>query len=94
MINRYEGNTGRFTRMPEPQDLPPPPPGPSPHPIRPVPGPRPPRHPPELDLRRLLPGIGAELETEDLLLLLILYLLYRESGDQELLVIMGAMFLL
>ena len=83
MINRYEGNTGRFTRMPEPQDLPPPPPGP-----------RPPRRPPELDLRRLLPGIGAELETEDLLLLLILYLLYRESGDQELLVIMGAMFLL
>lgn len=94
MINRYEGNTGRFTRMPEPQDLPPPPPGPRPPPIRPVPGPRPPRHPPELDLRRLLPGIGAELETEDLLLLLILYLLYRESGDQELLVIMGAMFLL
>ena len=89
MINRYEGNTGRFIRMPEPQDLPPPPPGPMP-PLRPVP----PQPPPGLDLRRLLPGIGAELETEDLLLLLILYLLYRESGDQELLVIMGAMFLL
>ena len=28
------------------------------------------------------------------LLLLILYLMYRESGDQELLIIMGAMFLL
>ena len=93
MINRYEGNTGRFTRMPEPQDLPPPPPGPMPRPVRPAPGPMPPP-PPGLDLRRLLPGIGAELETEDLLLLLILYLLYRESGDQELLVIMGAMFLL
>ena len=93
MINRYEGNTGRFTRMPEPQDLPPPPPEPMPRPIRPAPGPMPPP-PPGLDLRRLLPGIGAELETEDLLLLLILYLLYRESGDQELLVIMGAMFLL
>ncbi len=93
MINRYEGNTGRFTRMPEPQDLPPPPPGPMPRPVRPAPEPMPPP-PPGLDLRRLLPGIGAELETEDLLLLLILYLLYRESGDQELLVIMGAMFLL
>ena len=93
MINRYEGNTGRFTRMPEPQDLPPPPPEPMPRPVRPAPGPMPPP-PPGPDLRRLLPGIGAELETEDLLLLLILYLLYRESGDQELLVIMGAMFLL
>ena len=93
MINRYEGNTGRFTRMPEPQDLPPPPPEPMPRPVRPAPEPMPPP-PPGLDLRRLLPGIGAELETEDLLLLLILYLLYRESGDQELLVIMGAMFLL
>lgn len=45
-------------------------------------------------LGQLLPsGIG-ELETEDLILLLILYLMYRESGDSELLIIMGAMFLL
>lgn len=34
------------------------------------------------------------LELEDMLLLLILYLLYRESGDKELLIIMGAMYLL
>ena len=90
MINRYEGNTGRVTRLPEAHDRvpPPPPPGPA---LRPPP---PPGLPPGLDLRRLLPGLGAELEAEDLLLLLILYLLYRESGDQELLVIMGAMFLL
>jgi hypothetical protein len=47
-----------------------------------------------MDLRRLLPGIGEELDAEDMLLLLILYLLYRESGDQELLIVMGAMFLL
>ncbi len=90
MINRYEGNTGRVTRLPEQHDLPPPPPPerrpPSP---RPLPGPI-----PGLDLRRLLPGGAGELETEDLLLLLILYLMYRESGDQELLIIMGAMFLL
>lgn len=37
---------------------------------------------------------GEEFETEDIILLMILYLMYRESGDSELLVIMGAMFLL
>lgn len=36
----------------------------------------------------------SKLETEDLILLLILYLLYRESGDEELLIMMGAMLLL
>ena len=94
MINRYEGNTGRVTRLPEPQDFPPPPPPPrpAPPPERPRPMPPPPR--PGFDLGRLLPGLGEGLETEDLLLLLILYLMYRESGDQELLIIMGAMFLL
>ena len=48
-------------------------------------------------LSRLVPGrlssIG-ELETEDIIQLLILYLMYRESGDSELLIILGAMFLL
>ena len=42
-------------------------------------------------LSRLLPD---SLETEDLLLMLILYLMYRESGDWELLIIMGAMLFL
>ncbi len=45
---------------------------------------------------RLLPGALDELralETEDLLLLAVLYLMYRESGDTELLIIMGAMLL-
>ncbi len=86
MINRYEGNTGRVTRMPEPQDLPPPPPkyrGPPRYPATPGAAPG-----------SLLPGLGEGFETEDVLLLLILYLLYRESGDQELLIILGAMFLL
>lgn len=45
-------------------------------------------------LGQLLPASIGELETEDLILLLILYLMYRESGDSELLIIMGAMFLL
>ncbi|MBR0040733.1 MAG: hypothetical protein IJP64_05080 [Oscillospiraceae bacterium] len=42
----------------------------------------------------LLGRITGELETEDLILLLILYLLYRESGDIEMLFILGAMLLL
>lgn len=36
----------------------------------------------------------SRLETEDLILLLILYLLYRESGDEEMLIMMGAMLFL
>lgn len=45
--------------------------------------------------QRLLPLLkkleAIDLETEDLLLLLILYLMYRESGEKELLIMMGAM---
>ena len=95
MINRYEGNTGRVTRMPEPGDFSPPPP-PAEKTPRPMPPPPPPPRMsrPGFDLGRLLPGLGEGLEGEDLLLLLILWLLYRESGDQELLIIMGALYLL
>ena len=42
----------------------------------------------------LLSRMTDELETEDLILLLLLYLMYRESGNSELLIIMGAMFLM
>lgn len=91
MYNRYQGNTGRVRRMEEnappfrEAQAPPPPPRPSP----------PQRRPGLMDsLGRLLPGTREELETEDLLLLLILYLMYRESGDSDLLIVMGAMFLL
>ena len=121
-MNRYEGNTGRFIRMPEPEpDLrprrsPPPPcpaqpPGPQPPPPRPAPptprraGPPPPPHPPR-DGRPPAGGLGgildgilgrldiANWETEDLLLMLVLYLMYRESGDSELLIILAAMLFL
>ena len=87
MINRYEGNTGRVVRMPEEGDLRPPPPPFSSPPPPPRPGPQP-RDP----LSRLFSGLG-ELESGDLLMLLILFLLYRESGDTELLLIMAAAFL-
>ena len=36
----------------------------------------------------------ADLESEDLLLILVLYLMYRESGDKELLFILGGMLFL
>lgn len=35
-----------------------------------------------------------KLEFEDILLMAVLYLLYRESGDEELLIMLGVMFLL
>jgi hypothetical protein len=44
-------------------------------------------------LQRLLSASLGELETEDLLLLLILYLLYRESGDKDWLLTLGAMLI-
>ena len=86
MYKRYQGNSGRMTRVEEPHTRVPPPP--------PPPGARPSRRPglPEL-LGGLLPG-GEAWDTEDLILLLILYLMYRESGDSDLLVILGAMFLM
>ena len=47
------------------------------------------------ELGRLLSRLSPmNLETEDLILAMILYLMYRESHDEELLYIMAAMFLL
>ena len=34
-----------------------------------------------------------EMETDDLIMALILYLMYRESGDKDLLIMLGAMML-
>ena len=83
--NRYQGNTGRVTRVDERRAERPPE-----EPPRQYPAPR----PPDAPKADLLPKSFGELETEDIILLLILYLMYRESGDSELLIIMGAMFLL
>ncbi len=88
-MNRYYGNTGRMERLPDRPDLPPAPPPPKPVP------PPPPRPRPEPELNRLLHRFDLRrLERDDLLLLAILYLLYRESGEKELLIVMGAMILL
>ena len=110
MYNRYDGNTGRFVRIPEPEPParrqqpalrnPPPPPERS----RAKYGPPPARgggldslFPENISglLSKLVPGALREgLELEDLLLMLILYLMYRESGDKELLIVLGAMLFL
>ena len=91
-MKRYDASTGRVSGVPEsvavtpvaPVMLPPPPP----------PRPRPAPPPPFGGLLpgRLLSSLG-DLDSGDLILLLILWLLYRESGDFELLVIMAAMYL-
>ncbi|NCB51313.1 MAG: hypothetical protein EOM54_05465 [Clostridia bacterium] len=111
MYNRYQGNTGRFIRVSDPE----------PFQRRSLPGggrisvpirqERDGKRPPPSrwgGLGGLLPLDGIQekiggllsqvlsdgLETEDLILMLILYLMYKESGDTELLIILGAMFLL
>ena len=86
-MNRYYGNSGRMERLPERPVPPPPPPM--------TPPPPPPRPRPEPELNRLLRRFDLRrLERDDLLLLAILYLLYRESGEKELLIVMGTMILL
>ena len=90
MYKVYHGGGGRPHRV---EDAPP----------RPQPGPPPPMPPPLADgpvepirqaVESLLGRITLELETEDLILLLIVYLMYRESGELELLFVLGALLLL
>jgi hypothetical protein len=94
MYNRYHGNTGRVERVDDGERR-------AQRPAQPARGaPFPPREQPGkrgsiLDvLDGILPKKLDGFETEDLLLLLILYLMYKDSGDKEMLIIMGAMFLL
>ncbi len=87
---RYHGNTGRVERVSTDEERPIPPPPPPP-----VPSPPPPPPPPTagiggaLDalLRRFDPGA---LQREDWLVLGILWLLYRLSGEGDYLIAMGA----
>ena len=80
MYNRYQGNSGRVERVPD---------APQPS-IRP----RPPAPPAGNNKPPLQKFSLADLESEDLLLILVLYLMYRESGDKELLFILGGMLFL
>ena len=92
MVNRYIGNTGQVQRIPEPQQCKQPAEahqGGSQSMQKP-----PPKQtgggfnsPVQRILNRISP---ANLEQEDLILLLILYLLYRESGKTEFLITLAA----
>ena len=98
MAKRYEGNTGRVRPLEDAlAEMPaPPPPAASGPPPRPGPGPggNPLSELLPRQLQRMLSGSLRDLETEDLLLLLILYLLYRESGDPEWLLTLAALVFL
>ena len=49
---------------------------------------------PPMSIQGILKKIeAAGLETDDLLLALVLFLMYRESGDKDLLILLGAMLL-
>lgn len=109
MLNRYHGNSGLVERIddsahapslaPTSESTAPPPK------LRPTPQAAPPgnTHGGNLGtaaalkkLTRLFQGATGELrelETEDILLFIILYLMYRDSGDADLLIIIGAMLL-
>ena len=88
MYNRYKGNSGKVVRVEEAHDTLKTP-SPAKKPVYPQKSIK-----PYGSLSSFIPKTLTELETEDLLLILILYLMYRESGDKELLIIMGAMYLL
>ena len=96
MIRRTDARTGRVSYLPEPEDFSPPP---SPEsggfsvPPPPEAGKHPPpRRPPPGLFERFFRSLG-ELEQGDLLMLLILWFLYRESGDTELLIVLAALLL-
>ena len=103
MYNRYRGNTGYVERVPDSNERPAaaaPLPLSQPQQQRPAP-PRPEeRRPPSplsglsSELGRLLSRLSPlHLETEDLLLFMILYLLWRESGDEEFLFMLAGLLL-
>ena len=104
MYNRYMRNdTGAYTRMPQ-DDAPPPghkpPSGPGASPkAKPSPGPPPipaPSHRPERDiLNRFLERLHlGDLDSGDLLVLLLLFMLFRENADEELLIALGLLLIL
>ena len=94
-MNHYNAQSGLWSHRPEAE----PKPERKSSPLPPQEGPPPPKETtpsgPLRELGRGLDGIlsrldPSRLETEDLLVLAVLWLLYRESGDRELLIAMGA----
>ena len=108
VYNRYIRNDqGLYTRIPEEESAPAASPEPRPEQREPPPFEAPPGPPPSGQagesgadgisgaLRRLLDQLHlGELDTGDLLLLAILYLLFREWADEELLAALGLLLIL
>lgn len=93
LYNRYiRGSDGGYTRVAQPD---PPPPGPD-MPPPPPRDPPPPGRAPEMDLlNRLLARLHlGDLDSGDLLTLLLLFLLFREGADEELLISLGLLLIL
>ena len=94
-MRRYDGNTGRYIHVPEQRSNHQAPPPPSPPPIQSAQQKQPPPKGFGSGLQNMLSNLFAQgFDTEDLLLFAVLFLMYRETGDKELLIIMGGMFLL
>ena len=108
MYNRYHGNTGKVTRVAEPSDKKEEHRVNSEDSTRNSPSPEDSRRDKNPSMKKqgsasaFSKGLGgilkkfdiSQLEFEDILLMLVLYLLYRESGDDEMLIMLGAMLLL
>ena len=86
-MNRYNAATGKREHLPEPERLPPE--------KREPPRPKSGRGGNQVDFSAILNRLSPQrLEQEDLILMLILFLLWRESGDRELLIALGAFLFL
>ncbi len=86
-MNRYNAATGKREHLPEPERFPPGKREPPRREIR--------RGGKSMDLNAILNRLSPQrLEQEDLILMLILFLLWRESGDRELLIALGAFLFL
>ena len=97
MYNRYDGNSGRYVRVDDAPAAPGKPNGTPAPPSQRQSGIAPRQRPERRDgadiFSRIIPNAIAELDTEDVILMLVLYLMYRESGDKELLIMLGSLFL-
>lgn len=105
LYNRYNARTGSYLSVPEPGDAPrterrsrPPAPERAPRPVAAEPPPA--RRQAQPSLSALLGALGGRLngrlgglDTEDMLLLAVVYLMYRESGDRQLLIVLAALLL-
>ena len=94
MVNRYYGNTGRVQRIAE-QPIPPEREKPQTEQKKQIPLPKQSGNGIGCSFNRIMERLScSRLDQQDILLLMILFLLYRETGDREFLITMIAFFVL